>query len=198
MRLAPKSIVITDPPQSFALKPSLRAAFDLAHTYGDFQNLLNALAGGSVIALADVIRAGTYDDNAMADFIERGEQPLNVSINLLCIRAVEFIGALVGTPEQRDEMEGATSGNNIPFTEFYERLFAIATGWLGWSPNEAWAATPQEVLAAYRGHMDRLKAIHGSKEDDKGNSTDLTKERLNPATRNRLNHLGDMTKHTLP
>lgn len=198
MRLASKTIVITDPPQSLALRPSLRAAFDLAYTYGDFQNLLNALAGGSVTALADVIRAGTNDDNAMADFIERGERPLNVSINLLCVRAVEFIGALIGTREQRDEMESAASGNDIPFTEFYERLFAIATGWLGWSPNEAWAATPQEILAAYRGHTERLKAIYGSKEEDKGNSTDLTKERLDPATRNRLNHLGDMTKVTLP
>ncbi|MHA6646408.1 hypothetical protein ACX3P1_28370, partial [Mesorhizobium sp. A623] len=45
--------------------------------------------------------------------------------------------------------------------DFYE----IATGWLGWTPETAWNATPAEILAAQRGLIAKLKAIHGTAEE---------------------------------
>jgi hypothetical protein len=203
MRLATKTIVIDHPGgQSLALRPSLRAAFDLSHQYDSLQNLWNAIARGSVVALCDVIRAGTSnDDSALAEFIERGNLPLNVSIELLVPKALEFIEALAGSDQQQEQIESSTPKEEITFAVFHERLFAIATGWLGWPPKDAWAATPAELLVAYKGHTERLKAIHGSKEaEDKGKTTDLTaldsEARKNALKR--FGAIGDLTKHTVP
>jgi hypothetical protein len=45
-------------------------------------------------------------------------------------------------------------------------LFEIATGWLGWSPAEAYAATIAEIRLAHRGRISLLKAIFGGKSDE--------------------------------
>lgn len=40
----------------------------------------------------------------------------------------------------------------------------IATGWLKWKPDEFEYALIPDILIAYDGHVDELKAIHGSNE----------------------------------
>ncbi len=35
---------------------------------------------------------------------------------------------------------------------------------MSWSPETAWNATPAEITEAYAGHIEMLKAIHGSAE----------------------------------
>lgn len=36
-------------------------------------------------------------------------------------------------------------------------MFSIATGWLGWSPTEAWSATVPEIDAAVDGRIEWLR-----------------------------------------
>ncbi|WEJ38168.1 hypothetical protein [Sinorhizobium prairiense] len=58
------------------------------------------------------------------------------------------------------------TGKLIPWRDFYQGLYAQATGFLGWTPETAWNATPTEIDRAYAAHMDKLKAIHGSADND--------------------------------
>lgn len=36
-------------------------------------------------------------------------------------------------------------------------MFGIATGWLGWSPDQAWCATVPEIDAAVEGRIEWLR-----------------------------------------
>lgn len=38
-------------------------------------------------------------------------------------------------------------------------------GWLGWTPEQAFNASIPDILTAYEGRMDMLKAIFGGSED---------------------------------
>ena len=48
----------------------------------------------------------------------------------------------------------------------------MATGWLGWSPDTAWNATLPEIINAFEGHTDKLKALCGGddEEQNQGNT----------------------------
>ena len=46
----------------------------------------------------------------------------------------------------------------------------IATGWLKWKPDEFEYALLPDILIAYEGHIDELKAIHGSGEKTSENA----------------------------
>ncbi len=46
-------------------------------------------------------------------------------------------------------------------------LFDVATGWLRWTPAQAWESTPTEISRAYAALIEQLKAIHGSGDEDK-------------------------------
>src|SRR5690606_7398101 len=54
----------------------------------------------------------------------------------------------------------------IPWGEAIQNLYRVATGWLGWTPETAWSATPAEITEATAGHVERLVAIHGTADDD--------------------------------
>lgn len=46
----------------------------------------------------------------------------------------------------------------------------IATGWLKWKPDEFEYALLPDIVIAYEGHIDELKAIHGSGEKESENN----------------------------
>ena len=60
----------------------------------------------------------------------------------------------------------------MSFDEFLLWIYKIGTGWLGWTPQITRSAHMQEVIVAFEGHVDMLKAIHGSDEKKKTNSVD--------------------------
>lgn len=43
-------------------------------------------------------------------------------------------------------------------------LQKVATGWLKWRPKEFEYALIPDIIMAYEGYMEELKAIHGSSE----------------------------------
>ncbi|THF93397.1 MAG: hypothetical protein E8G75_02955 [Sulfitobacter sp. SK025] len=64
------------------------------------------------------------------------------------------------------EATKAPTGKPVQWADFYTDAYKIATGWLGWTPDTAWSATLPEILRAFDGHIDQLKAVHGSTEDN--------------------------------
>jgi len=50
-------------------------------------------------------------------------------------------------------------------------LQKIATGWLKWKPDEFEYALIPDIMIAYEGHVDELKTIHGTGEEEKSNTT---------------------------
>ena len=59
----------------------------------------------------------------------------------------------------------ASSGKSESLADYFTQLYKIGTGWLGWSPEQTWDATPAEIRAAYEGRIDLLKTIFGAKDD---------------------------------
>ena len=52
----------------------------------------------------------------------------------------------------------------MTYEDFLKWLFKVGTGWIGWTASETRAAHMQEIVLAYDGHVEKLKAIHGSSE----------------------------------
>jgi hypothetical protein len=71
--------------------------------------------------------------------------------------------AMTGADEKPGDED--SEGEPMSFADFLEQLFSIGTGWLGWTPETTWEATPAEILAAYRGLIAKLEAIHGVPDD---------------------------------
>lgn len=55
----------------------------------------------------------------------------------------------------------------MTFDELRRWLFKTGTGWLGWSPEVTKQSHMQEIIIAYEGMIEKLKAIHGSSEKEK-------------------------------
>lgn len=48
-----------------------------------------------------------------------------------------------------------------PWAELFRDLYSFATGWMGWPPETAWSATPQEITDAFNAHMVKPNTIYG-------------------------------------
>lgn len=191
MRLADDHIAIRLDNETIHLRPTLRAAFLLCNAYGDFHNLVERIAECNLTAYADLIKHGGGNDatNAFLAFVARAK-----IIGMMDIRneLLEFVLILSGAKHREPEDKASTS-EPIPFEEYHTRLFRIATGWLGWTPDQAWNATPTEILEAHKGRLEMLAAIFGSKKADAG----ISREEVTPELRARLNALGDTSILTM-
>lgn len=186
MPLASDDIVIDVSP-AITLQPSLRAAYRLERKYDGFEKLFQSVAGGSVTAIADVIREGA-GDCALTRYLD--DAPLRIALDRLVQPCLQFIFELSGANEASDQ---GVTGKPIPFREHHTRLFRIATGWLGWTPDAAWNAAPAEIIEAQKGRMEMLNAIFGGKSDETKPS-DIS----DSDTRRRLNAIGNLTNHSVP
>ncbi|MGP4669360.1 hypothetical protein [Agrobacterium pusense] len=148
------------------LRPTLRAAVTLEARYG-FPTLFRALEEGSFTVISDIIQTATdsRDDAAARLSVHPGES-LSSFIGLARIPLAELVSMFMPAPDAQAS-NIRPSGKSIAWGEYYADLYEKATGWLGWTPEQAWNATPTEIDRAYTGHIAKLKAIHGSGEDDK-------------------------------
>ena len=164
-RLASETITITLDGHPVELVPTLRAALRRARQYGDYAALIRKLSEGDTETLAAVIQEGAGMADALpvlfAEFERQGVLPV---LAKLIAPASLFVVMLAG-PESDDDGTSTKTGEPMTFADFHSRLFRIGTGWLGWTPAQAWAATPSEILAAHEGRTDMLKAIFGGGED---------------------------------
>lgn len=175
--------------ETIYLRPTLRAAFRLEQKYDGFHNIFNAVLGGSLTAISDVIKEGCGQSTALTDYLDTvGDQPLMVCLDLLIGPVAKFLLTLSGNDTVEVAAKGQL-GEVTTFLDYHTRLFRIATGWLGWTPEQAWDATPAEIIEARKGRMEMLTAIFGGKNDDAPTS----KPEDHAAKRRRLSALGDLT-----
>lgn len=181
MRLADSEIAISLEKETIHLRASLRAAYRLEQRYG-FQNLCEGVARGDLAPIADLISLGGAHPEDVDHFFDYLAGSQSLSSGLMEVREplLKFVLLLSGAQDRTDDSE--PTGTPIPFSEYHERLFRIATGWLSWSPEQAWNATPAEIVEAQKGRIEMLAAIFGSsKGKDEETTTDISsaRDRLN-------------------
>ncbi|WP_187970057.1 phage tail assembly chaperone [Aquibium microcysteis] len=160
MRLAYQPITIAIDGATATLRPSLRAACLLEQKHG-IAVVIKAVDEGNLGIVADLV-AFTGDNDTLANLLREIDQAGVVRLNVIKPALFNVLAVMIGY----DDSDQSTTGTGSPlsFAEFFEQLFEIATGWLGWTPAQAWAATPAEIMAAQRGLIAKLKAIHGTAE----------------------------------
>lgn len=188
MLLGQDQITISLPPREFVLKASLRAAFRLHQDYGSYAELSRAVADGSFGACAELIshtctdeKGWIYYQTTRPDVVR---QVLANRENLL-----EFVLVLAGAKQSGDEP--SEPAQPITFEEYHAKLFRVATGWLGWSPDVAWNATASEIINARQGRIELLGMIFGEKSESE------TIDTTDPKSRAALNALGDLGVKTM-
>lgn len=149
------------------LRPSLRAAASLEARYG-LPTMFRALEEGDLTIILEIIRTSLHPDAAARSFSCLGNGPLSYFFPAVRQPLADLLTMFVPAPNRNDKPSTSTSTTPKPiaFADLYAALYERATGWLGWTPEIAWSATPTEIDRAYAAHIDKLKAIHGSADDD--------------------------------
>lgn len=157
MRLA-EEITVTIAGRAVTLRPSLRFAIELERREGSFQKLTRDIIDGSLTAAVEIIQPHTDLDflpNRILDELEEIKPAL--------LRYVMACAGVDGADAQKAGPKGKAA-KSVPFRDYLQDLYKKATGWLGWTPDVALDATPAEIILAYEGRLDMLKAIYGGEE----------------------------------
>ncbi len=165
-RPAYEQVTIVHGEDAVTLRPSLRAAVTLETRFG-FSAMFRALEEGSFTVISEIIRAASSPAQDAAAFLAgMPRKPLSSFIGPARMPLAELVSMLMPAPIKSASTEAAPSAKSVAWADYYTDLFEKATGWLGWTPEQAWNATPTEIERAYSGHIDKLKAIHDSGEED--------------------------------
>ncbi len=151
---------------ALTLRPSLRAATILEERFG-LAALYAALEDLNFTIISEIILVSESGGNQSAAAFLTAVQRRPLFPFFLAVRAplFELVSMLTPAPEKRAQPLHAT-GKQVTWAEVFAALYDRATGWLGWTPEQAWNATPTEIDRAYRAHLEKLKAIHGGGSDD--------------------------------
>lgn len=153
------------------LRPTLRRALRLASGDG-FATLIAEIEDESLSAALTVIADNHSGDDLAEKLMKHG---LGRLTNSLLAYVLECAGLNSDLDEKADG--GKRDGKSVTFEDHLTGLFRIATGWLGWTPQASWDATPAEIIEAYKGRVEMFKAIFGSSEDEPAEPVD-TSERF--------------------
>jgi len=88
--------------------------------------------------------------------------------------AFALIAALMTPDLDQGEAAKAPSGKPVKWSDLYADTYKIATGWLGWTPETAWNATLPEILRAFDGHIEQLRAVHGTADEETPGASEMT------------------------
>jgi hypothetical protein len=164
VRLA-DDITIVIAGEEITLRPSLHHAIRLERREGSFQKLLRDIMDGSLTAACDVIR-----DHTVLDFLENR---ILDALPDLKAPLLQYVMQCAGVDGDDAPAKGGKPAKSVPFREYLQQQYKVATGWLGWSPETALDATPAEIQLAYEGRLDMLKAIFGSTENKTSPDADM-------------------------
>lgn len=180
MRLADE-ITIEFEHEVIRLRASLRAAFRLERQHGGFDKIIHAIADGNLSVMADVVRESS--NTTLRGFLDCvGTLPLRDAISRMTEPLSAHVLALAGADGVSTNAQ--PGAERIPFSEYFPKLFRMATGWCGMSPSQAWEATPAEIAEAYKGRLELLGAMFGG-----GKAAD---EPNDAGSRRELNAIGDL------
>jgi hypothetical protein len=151
------------------LRPSLRAASLLERLHDGWPALLRKVEEFDTSTITAIIRAAASDRSAaealLATFSTRPIAELHKTLSGPLSALLMGLLEIDDTDDTRDDKPAPASAP-LPWAKAYTQLFEIGTGWLGWTPAETWAATPAEISAAMKGHVAKLKAMHGGTDDE--------------------------------
>jgi len=167
-RPACEQVTITHGGNTVALRPSLRAAVTLVDRYG-FPALLRGLDEGSFTVIREIILSSGNRQDAAAFLLDISGKPLSSFIMAAREPLFQLVAMFMPAPNPNAKPTNG-SGKPVKWSDFYADLFQKATGWLEWTPKAAWNATPTEIDRAFTGYVEKLKAIHGSGEDNQPRS----------------------------
>lgn len=151
------------------LRPSLRAAIHLERLHGGFPELLNKIEEFDTLTVWHVITASAGKTATDDLFGFAATQPLSGFAEAAQAPCFELVAALFPKAPEA-ETTSPRNAEPMPWSEVFRELYKFATGWLHWTPEIAWNATPQEITNAFEGHMNMLKAIHGSADEEQGDT----------------------------
>lgn len=138
------------------LRPSLHCAMRLERREGSFAKLIQDLQEGSLTAIEFVL-----DDDYRHP--ARGFHILEAGLDKTGVQLIAHVMACAGIdPDAKPAVKNAPS---VSFADHLANLYRIGTGWLGWSPEITLNSTPQEIIEAYKGRIEMLKAIFGGKDE---------------------------------
>jgi hypothetical protein len=137
------------------LRPSLRAAATLEARHG-FPALFRALADLNMTITSEIIlTASSSRQDAAAFLLLLERRPLFPFFIAVRQPLAELVSMFMPAPDPKAKPSTGT-GNPVPWSEVYAALYDSATGWLSWTPETAWNATPTEITRAHAAHIDRL------------------------------------------
>lgn len=141
--------------EEIKLRPTLRHALRLEAKEGGLASLARHLGDGSLSATLEVLsdHSDCVSPSAGLLALDDLREPL-----------LQFVLQCAGIdPDQPPSGDHAGKAQSI--SDHLHQLYRIATGWLGWAPQVALDSTPGEILLAYEGRLEMLKALFGSSED---------------------------------
>lgn len=151
-----EEVTIAHGGETVTLRPSLRAAVTLEARYG-FPALFRALDEWNLTIISEIIlSASSSRQGAAAFLLGIPGKPLFPFFMAMRQPLVELVSMFMPAPVQPLDKHTPVPSKPIPLAEIYGTLYNNATGWLGWTPETAWNATPTEIARAYDAHIDRL------------------------------------------
>ncbi|MBB3566076.1 hypothetical protein [Rhizobium sp. BK491] len=136
------------------LRPSLRAATILVDRYG-FPELARALDEFNLTIICEIIRVSATRADAAAFLSDLAGKPLLPFLLAVRQPLAELVSMFMPAPDSKAK-PSAGKGKPMTWPQVYAALYDHATGWLGWTPETAWNATPTEIDRAHAAHIGRL------------------------------------------
>lgn len=165
------------------LRASLRAAMAIDNLPGGFPKIWEQIAQQSVTAIRAMILSTATDRQEAHNFLaEAARQPLSRSLPEAQVACLAVLACYFPATAETAESRTTSAAERTTLRAYFHQLYGYATGWLGWTPAETWAASPVEIEAAFTAHVDRLvkltPGLAGSDQSEGGSSTHYTPERL--------------------
>jgi hypothetical protein len=166
IRLAHNPILLSAGDITVRLRPCLRAGLLMAQKHS-LQELQERIWQCHLGVISHLVAIGCDDIDKTESLIAAQTIPAGLhKLQDFFPELIEFIRLSFGlSDDESTYSDEPATGEPIDFIAEFTDLFEFATGWLGWTPETAWAATPAEIIIARKGHFSMLRAIHGNGED---------------------------------
>lgn len=142
--------------QTVTLRASLRAAVTIDTMPGGFPSTWDQIARQSYSTIRATILATATDQQDAHRYLKAtADMPLRESLPDAQAACLALLASVL--PEPTEPPDGRpTASEAILLRDYFQTLYQYATGWLGWTRTETWAASPAEIEAAFGAHVDRL------------------------------------------
>lgn len=159
-RRAFEQVEISHGGNTLTLRPSLRAATILEEKFG-LSAVYKAVDDLNLTIISEIIMVTATSGHDAAAFLSSNlGRPLFPFFLSVRVSLGELV-AMLTPPANKVSQPSQSTGKQMTWEQVFAALFERATGWLGWTPEQAWSATPTEIDRAYGAYVAKLKAIHG-------------------------------------